>query len=139
MTRTVIVPFAVFQKRIVYDTHGKEVANKKGEVVKKLTPIKTSAAAMYLMEFVEQLLPTIVHHQNKLKLYRSSIKAFYQLFDAVHIDIDFSENLTLDVKWESQSLHWVKQQITVHSGIEVQWGKSVPPISVTPRYTIKVL
>ena len=85
------------------------------------------------MEFVEQLLPTIVHHRTKLKLYRSSIKAFYQLFDAVHIDIDFSENLTLDVKWELQSLHWVKQQITVHSGIVKCNGEKVyhPYISDT--------
>ena len=52
-----------------------------------------------------------------LKLYRLSIKTFYQLFVAVHLDIDFSENLTLGIKFEPQSLHWVKKQIIVHSGI----------------------
>ena len=126
----VTVPFTEFQKRIVYDTQGKEVVNKKGEVVKKLTPIKMSATATYLMEFVEQLLPTIVHHRNKLKLYRSSIKAFYQLFDAVHIDIDFSDrNLDSGCQMGAAiaTLVETKNHCTLWDS-EVQWGKSVPPI-----------
>ena len=70
-----------------------------------------------MASFTDALLPEITYHQNMLKLYRSSIKTFYQLFPAVHLDIDFSENLTIEVKFEPLSLHWVKQQITVHSGI----------------------
>ena len=66
---------------------------------------------------IDALLPEITYHRNMLKLYWSSIKTFYQLFAAVRLDIDFSENLTLGVKFEPQSLHWVKQQITVHPGI----------------------
>ena len=31
--------------------------------------------------------------------------------------IDFSENLTIPVKFEPHSLHWCHQQVTVHSGI----------------------
>ena len=62
------------------------------------------------------------------KLYWSSIKTFYQLFAAVHLDIDFPENLTIGVKFEIQLLRWVKQQITVHSGIvKVNGGKSYHP------------
>ena len=33
------------------------------------------------------------------------------------VDIYFSENLTVPVKFEPQSLHWCHQQVTVHSGI----------------------
>ena len=64
-----------------------------------------------MASFTDALLPEITYHQNMLKLYRSSIKMFYQLFPAVHLDIDFSENLTIEVKFEPLSLHWV------HSGI----------------------
>ena len=31
--------------------------------------------------------------------------------------MDFSENLTIPVSKEPQSLHWVNHQLTVHSGI----------------------
>ena len=81
-----------------------------------------------MASFTDALLPEITYHQNMLKLYRSSIKMFYQLFPAVHLDIDFSENLTIEVKFEPLSLHWVKQQITVHSGIvNVNVEKSYHP------------
>ena len=35
----------------------------------------------------------------------------------MYIDVDFSENLTIPVKYEPQSLHWAHEQVTVHSGI----------------------
>ena len=64
------------------------------------------------------MLIKLVHHRNMLKHYRSTIKQFMQLFDnSVHLDIDFSQNLSLPLKQEPQSLHWTKQQVTVHSGI----------------------
>ena len=52
-----------------------------------------------------------------LLYYRSSIKEFYNLFESVCIDIDFSENLTLPVKHLAQSLHWSYTKISAHSGI----------------------
>ena len=39
------------------------------------------------------------------------------------VDIDFSENLTVAVKFEPQPLHWCHQQVTVHSGILKYNGK----------------
>ena len=33
------------------------------------------------------------------------------------IDLDFSENLSIPVQFEPQSLHWCHQQVCVHSGI----------------------
>ena len=52
-----------------------------------------------------------------LKHYRSSIKDFFNFFDSINLDIDFSENLTFPVKHQPQSLHWSYTQITIHSGI----------------------
>ena len=37
--------------------------------------------------------------------------------EAVSIDIDFSENLSVPLKFEPQSMHWCHKQVTVHSGI----------------------
>lgn len=39
------------------------------------------------------------------------------MFNGAIIDVDFSENLTVPVKYEPQSLHWSHEQVTVHSGI----------------------
>lgn len=33
------------------------------------------------------------------------------------MDIDFSENLTIGIKYEPQSCHWSKMQVSVISGI----------------------
>ena len=49
--------------------------------------------------------------------YRSSIKQIDNLFESVGIDIDISENLTLPVKYQAQSLHLSYTNLTVHSGI----------------------
>ena len=35
----------------------------------------------------------------------------------LYIDIDFSENLKIPVKWEPRSLHWHHEQVTFPSGI----------------------
>ena len=39
------------------------------------------------------------------------------MFNAVNLDVDFAENLTIPVKCEPQALHWCNDQATVHSGI----------------------
>ena len=41
----------------------------------------------------------------------------HEAFQCASLDIDFSENLTVLVKEEPQSLHWSNDKITVHSGI----------------------
>ena len=45
------------------------------------------------------------------------MKEFRALFNTVSLDLDFSENLQVPVKYEPQSLHWAREQLTVHSGI----------------------
>ena len=37
--------------------------------------------------------------------------------DDISVDVDFSENLSIPVKFEPQLLNWSHQQVTVHSGI----------------------
>ena len=63
------------------------------------------------------MLPNVIYHRNMLRLFRNVKHMFLELFTAVYVDVDFSENLTIGIKWEPQSLHWSKKQVTVHSGI----------------------
>ena len=111
------VLFTEFQNLVKYDTKGEPIKDKKGEIVKRLTPVQHNINATYLISFIEDLLPVIIHHRNHLKHYRSTIKKFTKMMNPIYLDIDFAENLTLGMKFEPQSLHWVKIQITVHSGI----------------------
>ena len=39
------------------------------------------------------------------------------MFESVCTDVNFSENLTLLVKYQAQSLRWCYTKVTVHSGI----------------------
>ena len=71
----------------------------------------------YLVKFVSSILVDIIHHHNQLKHYRSSIHELEDALNAVVIDIDFSENLSVPVKFEPQSKQWDHEQVTVHSGI----------------------
>ena len=103
------VPFQYFDKL--------EVSLKSGKVVKQLKPVYTQADAISVISFIEDFLPKFIHHRNQLKNYRSTIHNFHDKFDAVFIDIDFSENLKIPIKYEPQSLHWSHEQLTVHSGI----------------------
>ena len=70
-----------------------------------------------ILEFIDSILPKIINHRNHLRHYRNTINIFRDHFDALFIDIDFSENLSIPVKYEPQSLHWYHEQVTIHSGI----------------------
>ena len=60
-----------------------------------------------------------------LLYYRSSIKQIDNLFESVGIDIDISENLTLPIKHQAQSLHLSYTYVTVHSGIIEADGEKI--------------
>ena len=54
---------------------------------------------------------------------------FRESFDAVFLDIDFSENLKIPTHREPQSMHWCCKTMTVHSGIiKLHGEKSYHPI-----------
>ena len=61
--------------------------------------------AIYLPQFLSDLLPWIIFHQNQMKYFKNVITAFRENFECL-IDIDFSE-----------SAHWNHEQVTVHFGI----------------------
>jgi len=94
-----------------------EHVNTKGKTVKRLRAVTTKADLKFITSFISDLLPSIIHHRNQLKHYRSTIHQVYDMFNGAIIDVDFSENLTVPVKYEPQSLHWSHEQVTVHSGI----------------------
>lgn len=90
---------------------------KKGKQIKRLQASSSSLALSDVVDFVDKMLPKIIHHRNQLKHYRTVIHKFKELNDYIDIDIDFSENLKVPVKYEPQSMHWSHLQITVHSGL----------------------
>ena len=78
--------------------------------------VKDHVDLLYITNFITKFLYKFIHHWNQLKHYRATSNVMKDLFEG-YIDIDFSENLTVPVKFEPQSLHWYHEEITVHSGI----------------------
>ena len=101
-----------------------EKLSKKGKVYKALQPINVDATLPFLIQFIDKMLPKIIHHRNQLKNFRSNVNSVTKHFDnAVLIDIDFSENLDVKTFKEPQSSHWTSHQLSVHSGILRYKGK----------------
>jgi len=94
-----------------------------GTVVTRLTAVSTKANMQFIVEFIDNLLKKTIHNRNQLRHYRNVIKSFKEHFDTILVDIDFSENLSIPVKYEPQSMHWSHQQITVHSGLMKYQGE----------------
>ena len=98
---------------------------KNGLIVDRLKTVKEDTNINFITDFIDEILPKTIHHQNHLKHFRSVHHQFINYFDCAYIDTDFFENLSVPVKYEPQSLHWAHDQVTVHSGIlKVQGFKS---------------
>ena len=105
-----------------------EYKKKNGEVANKLTTVSKKSSLNDIVHFINQLFANIINHRNHLKHYRNAIHKFRDSFDALFIDIDFSENLKIPYKNEPQSVHWCYENITVHSGIlKLHGDKSYHP------------
>ena len=100
-----------------------ELITKSDKKVKHLKAVFTHVNISYLLRYISERLTKIIHHRNQLRHCRSCSKTFKKHFDTVFLNIDFSENLSIPVKFESQSLHWSHSQITVHSGILKNCGE----------------
>ena len=112
------VSFTHFTKELQYDDKGNVIINKKTDKpVKRLVPKKVQASGKFLVEFMRRNLKNFVHHRNMLKLYRNLKHRFLDEMKAFYIDTDFSENLTIGMRWEPQSLHWCKLQVSIHSAL----------------------
>ena len=101
----------------------KSYKTKKGEDKFRLEPESKKVDMNALVEFIQNMLPNVIDHRNQLKHYRSIVKLYKELFGCIEIDVDFSEKLTVPLKYESQSMHWSHSQIIVHSGIAVLVGQ----------------
>ena len=105
-----------------------EMVTRKGKQVTRLKAVSTPASLEFITQFIEKQLASIIHHRNQLKHYRTTLSMFKEHFDTILLDVDFSENLSIPVKYEPQSLHWSHQQVTVHSGItKIRGEKSYHP------------
>ena len=105
-----------------------ELTTKSDKKVKHLKAVFTHVNISYLLRYISERLTKIIHHRSQLQYYRSCHKTFKEHFDTVFLDIDFSENPSIPVKFQTlviapQSLHLSQSQITVHSGILKNHGE----------------
>ena len=104
--------------------------DKHGEIKKQLSVKSEQVNVKFIVEFIEKILPNIVHHRNLLLNFRTEYPRVLESLSTVEIHVDFSENLTLTLPEEIQSMYWgqAKTQVTVHSGIlKFQGNKSSHP------------
>ena len=99
--------------------HFKKMPYKKknGQIVERLKAMKENANITFIIEFIDNILAKTLHHRNHLQHFCTVHSPFLELFDYAWIDVDFSENLSVPVKYKPQSLHWAQEQLSVHSGI----------------------
>jgi len=65
---------------------------------KRLKHVSVDANVCYLLGFLKELMPKLIHHRNELKHFGSVVSVFHQMFYGVHLDLDYSENLTIPLK-----------------------------------------
>lgn len=112
------VPFTEFQSQSRLDNNGQVMTNNDGKEMKKLAPLLHKVNLSYLLNFIENILSNI-HHRNHLRIFRNVKRKFLDMFLCLYLDVDFSDNLTIDIKCEPLSRYWSKTSITIHSGIAV--------------------
>ena len=96
---------------------------KKGKKIKRLRAVPVNANIQYVLRFIDSFLSNIIHHRSLLRNYRTNIgTVLLNIDDLIELWLDFLENFTHLVKDEIQSLHWSKEQVTMHSGITKQNG-----------------
>ena len=91
--------------------------NKNGKISDKLKAVTDDVCTKFIIDFISELLPKIICHRNHLKHYQTVLPIFKEYFAGVLMDVDYSKNLSIPVKFEPQSLHWSHAQVTVHSGM----------------------
>ena len=89
-----------------------ELQTQDGDNKKHLKAVDTNVLT-FITDFTSNMLGKIVNRRNHLKYYRNTITSFRESFDALFADINFSENLSVLVKFEPQSLHWSYKQVHI--------------------------
>ena len=102
----------VVMQRFEKENTGK-ISNKTGKEIQKLTTQYENLDLTSIIFFIDELLVEIIHHRNQLKQFQTTIPVINDSFpNSLYIDIDFSENLAIPVKWGPQSMHWNHDQVT---------------------------
>ena len=101
-----------------------KINKKTGKEVTVLNAIQRKHNLSFIVNFISDLLPGIIHHRNHLRHYRFCMPEILSLYEnCITLDANFAENLKVPVKYESQTMHWCHQQITIHSGITKSNGE----------------
>ena len=97
----------------------KKDVEKKGKIERCLVAESKSVNISFLLNFNDEILAKIIHHRNLLSNFRFEYPKVLQSLPTTESNIDFSENLTLLLPQEIQSMHWgqAKTNVTVHSGL----------------------
>ena len=77
---------------------------KSGKETDKLVATSTDANMSVLINFIEYRLSKILFHRNHFKHYCNTIHIFKDTMETVVLDGDFSENLSIPVKFEPHAL-----------------------------------
>ena len=95
----------------------KKEIEKKGKIKKQLVAESKSVNVHFTISFIDDLLTKIVHPRNLLKNFRTVYPLVLESLSTTELCVDFSENLTLTLPQEIQSMYWgqAKRVVTVHT------------------------
>ena len=107
-----------------------DVITKRGKYIKKLKALHKDVNISDVIDFIGSLLPKIIHHRNLLKNYRTNLKIILEnINDCIVMGLDFSENLTVPVKQEPQSLHWSKgPENSTLRNYQIEWHNTISSV-----------
>ena len=83
----------------------------------KLQDIYTKETIKLMFMYLQARLLKFLLHRNHLSWFRDTSAEFSQIHGDISYHMDFSENLTLPIKFEVQSKYWSKKAVTVHTGV----------------------
>ena len=112
-----------------------KINKKTGKEIKIMKSVQEKCNLTFITNFISEKLPDIIFHRNHLKHYKNFHSDIYSFYDScISIDADFAENLSVPVKFEPQSMHWSRQQVTIHSGsLKINGEKSYYPYFLDDR------
>ena len=106
---SITIPFMYFGKR--------NKQTKGGEIRKILTAVQQDVNISFLCNFVENISSKIIHYRNLLKNFRTLYPQIVGNLSTAELIVDFAEYLTVPLSKQPQSMYWVENQVSIHSGI----------------------
>ena len=93
----------------------KQEIEKKGIIKNRLVARSKSVNLCFIIEFIDNMLTKIIHHRNLLSNFRSVYPMVSQSISSIEVCVEFSENLTLTLPEEIQSMYWGAGKNRSHS------------------------